>query len=77
MPISVETLKLMIYAFPGYLTRDKQNMLYSLMALKEDTLIRKTVVTSKYSGKAVFWSNGFNAVQDLKQKVNNDDHSLK
>ena len=77
MLISLETLKLMIYSFPGYLTGDKQNMPYSLIRLKEDTQIRNTVVTSKYSGKVVFWSNGFYAVQDLNQNVNNDDHSLK
>ena len=47
----------------------------SLMAFQEETEIREAVVPTKWiRGKVVFWSNGFNAVRDLKQKVDINDH---
>ena len=37
--------------------------------------MREAVVPTKWiRGKVVFWSNGFNAVRDLKQRVDINDH---
>ena len=49
-------------------------MAYSLMTFQEETGIREAVVPTKWiRGKVVFWSNGFNAVRDLKQRVDIND----
>ena len=40
---------------------------YSLVTFQEETGIREAVVPTKWIRvKGVFWSNGFNAVRDLK-----------
>ena len=45
-------------------------MAYSPVTFQKQTETREAVVPTKWiQGKVVFWSNGFNAVQDLKQKV--------
>ena len=50
-------------------------MAYSLLAFQEETGIREAVVPTKWiRSKVVFWSNGFNAVRDLKQRVGINDH---
>ena len=49
-------------------------MAYSLVTFQEETGIREAAVPTKWIRvKVVFWSNGFNAVRDLKQRVDIND----